>query len=673
MEMRQNLSRFFTLLLSFLLIFLTFSPVLAQTESRLVRVGIYDNPPKIYTDENGKVTGVFADILEFIAAEENWQLQYVPGTFDEGLKRVRSGEIDIMVDVAFNEERAAVYDLSHETVLSSWGVVYVHKDSDIRSIQDLEGKTVALLESSVYYDGTGGVKQYVSAFGLHLNYINSQEYSDIFKLLSEKKVDAAVVSRISGLTAETTYPDIKPTDIIFKPTELRFALTKGGTQSQYLIERLDYWVAQLRNGQGETYRSILEKHNLLGLTPEIEVVPAWVQPFALGSGIALLLFAALTVIFNQIRKTAQDALGVSEEKFRSIVLSMSEGVVVQGKDGTILAVNPAAERMFGSTSQKIIGKTLNDIFENSKIIQEDGSPFPVETRPFLITQHTGKPQRNKVLGFYNVDDELIWISMSVQPLLSKNKLDYYAVVVTFHDITDQKKLEQHRTELDELKTKFIHIIAHQLRTPLGVIRWNLEMLLENLPKGITAKQKESLMTIYSEDTTIIARIGELLNIVRIEENKLTLTTEVVDVMKLFQKVAKEKSVLAEKKSITYRILGDKKAQHKIKTDEMKIRSVVERLIDNAITYTPENGSIDINFSVDGNTVRFEVSDTGIGIPATEQPKVFNKFFRGEKAPQIEPNSFGLGLYISKNYIEALGGKIGFTSKENQGSTFWFEL
>lgn len=109
--------------------FVSPSLVSAQTKPRVVRVGVYDNPPKIFLDEQGNAGGVFGDILAIIALKENWKLEFVPGTFQEGLDRVRAGTIDVMVDVAYSEERAKDFDFTKETVFGSWGVAYVRNES----------------------------------------------------------------------------------------------------------------------------------------------------------------------------------------------------------------------------------------------------------------------------------------------------------------------------------------------------------------------------------------------------------------------------------------------------------------------------------------------------------------------------------------------------------------
>lgn len=653
------------LLVGFAAFFSTFNQAFAQPEPRVVRVGIYDNPPKIFVEADGTVTGVYGDIIEYIAKQENWQLHYVSGSFQDGLNRLLAGEIDLMVDVAVTQEREKSYDFNHENVLSSWGAVYVQRGSSIRSFADLDGKTVAILRSSVYVGGPEGVDRYVRAFELDINFVELSEYGEVFDQLSRGQVDAAIVSRISGLEAERTYPNIMATEIIFSPTELRFALIKGDADNAYLTQRLDFWLRRLHEGHDGVYREILERHNLLTAAAQVPVIPSWVLPVLIAGGTTLLFSWFLTLVFRRARQ-------LSDVRYRSIVSSMEEGVIFRNRRGEIIAINPSAERILGVSAAYLIGKSFEDQVSEAKMIREDGSPFSAETHPDRITLHTGKPQRNVVIGVYRPDGSLVWITVNSQPLLGRQAKPG-AVVSTFRDITESRKLEQHRAEIDELKTKFIRIVSHQLRTPLGIIRWNLEAILDSLPKGISDHQKELLFISYREDVKIITRLNDLLEIMNIEEQKLDLKLETVDLEEIIRAAFKQNQPVAKSRQIELNLVTPEPALPSIQADREKIRSVVRRFIDNAITYTPDNGTVEVRcFKKDGK-VRFEVSDSGIGIPSEEQHSVFERFFRSQRAGLIQPNSFGLSLFLAKNYIEGHGGTIGFTSQENEGSTFWFEL
>lgn len=287
----------------FITVFLFFTSNIYAAETRTVRVGAYENKPKIFQTIDRKASGLFADILDFIAIQENWKLEYVFGTWEEGLDRLEKGEIDLMVDVAITEGRKAKFDFTNETVFSSWAVVYVRKDSTIDSFLDLEGKKIAILKSSVYLDGPEGIDQYLKSFALNTVLVEVDEYTQVFDLLNSGTVDAAVVSRVFGLTSTKRYPNLQATDIFFSPTELRFALTKGDRDNPYLVERIDHWVKVLKSGHEDLYLGYLKKYGLTGEEPKkARLFPQWLFPAGLGAIFTLLLIT-ITDIFLRRKKS----------------------------------------------------------------------------------------------------------------------------------------------------------------------------------------------------------------------------------------------------------------------------------------------------------------------------------------------------------------------------------
>lgn len=235
------------------------------------------------------------------------------------------------------------------------------------------------------------------------------------------------------------------------------------------------------------------------------------------------------------------------------------------------------------------------------------------------------------------------------------------------------QVEKRTQEIDQLKNKFIQIVSHQLRTPLTVIRWNLEMLLERKRGELSVAQEEVIQGTYVADIEIISRIDDLMIALDIEENRLRLENEQIEINELIRSACEEGQQKSKLKHISYEIFAPKEPLPLVEADASKIRSVISRLIDNAITYTEKDGHIKIIYSQKKDKIRFEISDTGIGIPDSEQPRIFERFHRGWNAALMKPDASGLGLFISKNYIVAHQGEIGFTSKEKHGSTFWFEL
>ena len=158
------------------------SPFSSVTTAPLnVRVGIYENNPKIFTDDKGIAAGFWPDIINIIASRENWKVQYVHGTWAESLARLENGEIDMMPDVALTETRKSLYAFSNESVYTSWTQVYTRTGANIQSIIELEGKKVAVLKGSVNVEGVDGIKALVKNFGVDCTFLELESYNQVFE------------------------------------------------------------------------------------------------------------------------------------------------------------------------------------------------------------------------------------------------------------------------------------------------------------------------------------------------------------------------------------------------------------------------------------------------------------------------------------------------------------
>jgi len=348
--------------------FLPIHRVYAADEKRTVKVGVYDNKPKVFRDQNGVVAGLFPDILNYIAEKEQWNIEYVYGTWEEGLARLEKGQIHIMVDVAYSTARQAKFDFAGESVLSSWGILFVHKNSAIDSFKKLDGKKIAILKSSVYLGGPEGVDQYLKAFGLNAEFVFVDEYAEVFSLLNAGKVDAAVVSRIFALTNQKDYPNVKTTDVFFSPTELRFALTKNYADNPYLIDRLDFWVKKLKGGYEGTYALFLQQNGLSGMSVNTEVIPQWVRYVAMLSAAILLLSwlailalrRARTIITRQLQEK-ELLLGELVKQTPIIVFSLNTDGVITLAEGKLME-NKELTRGFS------VGKSIFDQYKKNPLM-----------------------------------------------------------------------------------------------------------------------------------------------------------------------------------------------------------------------------------------------------------------------------------------------------------------
>ena len=239
-------------------------------------------------------------------------------------------------------------------------------------------------------------------------------------------------------------------------------------------------------------------------------------------------------------------------------------------------------------------------------------------------------------------------------------------LVLLHDVTREKLVEK-------MKTEFVSLAAHQLRTPLSAIKWTLRMLIDEEMGKITREQRDFLEKTYKSNERMINLINDLLNVARIEEGRYVYNPIFADITEIIQSAIKSFQEEAKRRNIKLEFREAKKKLPKILLDTEKIRLTVDNLIDNAIRYTSPGGEVIISLKQKGEQIECSVKDSGVGIPKDQRGRVFTKFFRGSNVMRMETEGTGLGLFTSKNIIEAHGGKIWFKSKEKKGSTFYFTL
>lgn len=254
----------------------------------------------------------------------------------------------------------------------------------------------------------------------------------------------------------------------------------------------------------------------------------------------------------------------------------------------------------------------------------------------------------------------------------KGEFENSARLLVRRDV-ELSSLNERLRELDRAKSGFVSIVAHQLRTPLSAVKWVIKMVLDGDVGPLNPEQREFLHKGYDSNERMIRLINDMLDVVQIESGKLRYELGAVQIEELIHDVLLEFVGLLQQKHLKLTLDLPNSPLPPVYGDAGKIRIVLQNLIDNAMKYTPERGRVTIRCRPEGPALKVIVEDSGIGIPDHQQTQVFTRFFRGDNAIKMETDGSGLGLFIIKNIVEHLGGKIWFTSQENAGSTFTFTV
>lgn len=361
-------------------------------------------------------------------------------------------------------------------------------------------------------------------------------------------------------------------------------------------------------------------------------------------------------------RTPIKSLNLEEQRVLSEALfnSIGDGAIATDEFGKITRINPTALRILGFNEREMIGAWFP-----KKIVSlhENGEPVSLIDRPITRAFLTGKTIIEKTY-YRKKNGQSIPVAITVSPIMLQGKP--VGAIEVFRDIT----LEY---EIDRMKSDFISLASHQLRTPLSAIKTYSHMLIDGYMGEINPAQKKSLRTIVSGANRMNELISTLLNITRIESGNVTVTPKIVDAEKLAEEVIKEHSLAASDREISIDLHASSKQRPTIYTDALLFKEVLSNLVSNAIKYTPEEGNVVIDIRNRRYDILFAVTDNGMGIPKYSQEQIFTKFFRAHNVVKQETSGTGLGLYLVKGLVDALGGKIWFESTEGKGTTFYVTL
>lgn len=362
----------------------------------------------------------------------------------------------------------------------------------------------------------------------------------------------------------------------------------------------------------------------------------------------------LALTFNQLAEQieeTQDEMESERNRLNSVLSHMSDGVVATDRRGKVITINDMALSLLGLSKEEAIGKNILNLLD----IEKDYTLRKIleSTEELLIERKEAK---------YG-DMMIIRVEFS---MIRRESGFISGLVAVMHDVTEQEQNERDRRE-------FVSNVSHELRTPLTSMRSYIETLSEGAWQDKEMAPRFLKITLDETDR-MIRMINDLLDLSRMDNDNLKLNIEMVNFNELVHFVLDRFDVMIANSEKKYRIVREFTQRPLfVEVDTDRMIQVIDNIMNNAIKYSPDGGKITVRLMETHNNVILSITDQGLGIPKKDISRIFERFYRVDKARARKQGGTGLGLAISKEVVKALGGTIWATSLENYGSTFYISL
>ncbi len=639
--------------------------------------GNYDYPPYQLLDKDLNPSGFSIDLLKAIAQTMGLNITIELGPWNQVRTELEQGKIDGLAAMSPSPERRKFVNFSTSYV-SITHSIFIRKNSNIKSVEDINNKQIIVVKGDIMHD-------YLISNQITKYIIPVRDYQTTLRLLSAGEYDCALIPKLLGQFAinEFNLTNLKPVGSTIQHKEMAFAVNKDNPE---LLAQINDGL-QIVKATGE-YDQINKKwfefYEKSDIKTRVFNIIVWILLPFLVILFSILIWSwslrkqvanktdELQKELNERKKTEQKLI---QEKslLNSMINSIPDLIFYKDKNNTYLGCNEAFLKFNNFSAGEITGKTDFDLFPKQQAAYfHDADQKIIEEKQFLRTETWETDSKGQK---YLLDTlKLPFTDENGNPL---------GIVGICRDITvryqnerDLKIAKEKAEESDRLKSSFLANMSHEIRTPMNAIIGFSDLLVD---ADTEADEREELVThINNNCNTLLHLIDDIIDLAKIEANELSIFIKETDVNSTMQELYETYYGVKKKIDKNHLEIKFDKSSYKenfyLNTDPYRFKQILINLIDNAFKYT-EVGFVKFGYKIldEVNLVEFYIKDTGIGIPEDKQIEIFQRFNKIETDKSKLYRGTGLGLTITQNLIERLGGTIRLESTVNEGSVFYFTL
>ncbi|KRP45704.1 two-component system, NarL family, sensor histidine kinase EvgS [Pseudomonas libanensis] len=629
-----------------------------------VKVAVLNNYlPLSFINDQGQFEGLSAEVLARVSLRTGLKFDVVPGTsLPRQINIVNAGTADMLAVVTPSVERAEKVRFTRPYLTNPFVLVTRSGDYSPATLEDMLGKRLAMVAGN-------GLHDEIAQNFPGISFVDVQNPEQAMALVAKGDAEGAVNSLISArYVIARDYRD-----------RLRIASTVGTEPA-----RVTFGV---NRSQLELY-SILDKA-LLSITPQEmdELIGHWrseiiiedsywlrhrnviLQGFGLAALLLVITLGWVIYLRSLIHKRVQAERALSDQmRFMSVLIDGTpHPIYVRDRQGRLMACNNAYLDVFGYKLEDVIGRT---------VVETDTNNLPQAQsfhEDYLRLMAGGEPQiHDRILKVPS--GEILTIYQWMLPYRDGDE-KVVGMIAGWVDVSERQRLLRQLQEAKDdadaasrAKTTFLATMSHEIRTPMNAVIGMIELALKNAEQGRADRDALEVASVASRG--MLELIGDILDIARIEAGHLSLALEPANLQELLASVARVFEGLARAKGLALQVELDPLIDRVVLVDPLRFKQVVSNLLSNAIKFTA-NGQVTLGAKagLEGERLRLQlwVQDTGIGITVQDQQRLFSLFIQGSNNEQSARSGSGLGLVISRNLCEMMGGQLHLNSVLGQGT------